>query len=506
MNTLLRIDELTELLAGLTIEEKVELLAELDELDARSQQNAISNFFPDTGNLRRELYPKQMEFFRAGTNFKLRLFMAANRVGKTFSAAYELTCHLTGDYPHWWEGKRYVNSNNWWVCGVDSKLIRSELQQTLLGPVGNFGTGMIPKGALDFDSLKEAKKADTPVGVFRVKHKSGTYSSVEFKSYESGREAFQSAKVNIWLDEEPPLSIFTECLLRTMSTGTGDKLSIMITFTPLKGLSETVLNFLEGDTYSDGQIKTKDQKPTNKYVVRCGWDDVPHLSAEEKAEELQNIPPWARDARTRGIPQMGAGAIYPLQWEEVSVKRFEIPKTWKKFAGMDVGSKTAVTWYAVSPDNGVIYCYHEYYREGELPSIHVQGMAPLGTWIPIAIDSAAHQRSQTDGERLFEMYNELGLQLHNADKSVETGLYLVWELLATHRLKFFDDLRYTKEEFLIYHKDEKGKVVKQRDHLMDTVRYAMMTGRDLATLPFVKINTNNRGVGQQFRPHHSIQR
>ncbi len=34
--------------------------------------------------------------------------MAANRVGKTEGAGgYEMTCHLTGRYPHWWEGRRF---------------------------------------------------------------------------------------------------------------------------------------------------------------------------------------------------------------------------------------------------------------------------------------------------------------------------------------------------------------------------------------------------------------
>ncbi len=54
-------------------------------------------FFPDTGPLRRELYQKHLEFFRAGRTYRERCFMAANRVGKTEGAGgYEMTCHLTG--------------------------------------------------------------------------------------------------------------------------------------------------------------------------------------------------------------------------------------------------------------------------------------------------------------------------------------------------------------------------------------------------------------------------
>ncbi len=54
-------------------------------------------FYPDTGSLRRSLYQKHLEFFRAGRTFRERCFMAANRVGKTEGAGgYEMTCHLTG--------------------------------------------------------------------------------------------------------------------------------------------------------------------------------------------------------------------------------------------------------------------------------------------------------------------------------------------------------------------------------------------------------------------------
>jgi phage terminase large subunit-like protein len=44
----------------------------------------------------------------------------------------------------------------------------------------------------------------------------------------------------IWLDEEPDLDVYSECLLRTMTTGG----LVMCTFTPMLGLSEVVMSFL----------------------------------------------------------------------------------------------------------------------------------------------------------------------------------------------------------------------------------------------------------------------
>ena len=111
----------------MTETEMQEFLILLREQERRIKLNKIDTFFPETGPLRRELYPKHMMFFEAGAEYKLRLLMAGNRVGKTFAAAFEIACHTTGIYPEWWKGKRFVHCNNWWICGVDSKVILAML-------------------------------------------------------------------------------------------------------------------------------------------------------------------------------------------------------------------------------------------------------------------------------------------------------------------------------------------------------------------------------------------
>ncbi len=76
---------------------KQQLLILRQEKVRRVSTRRFDLFYPDTGPLRRELYQKHLEFFRAGAKYRERCFMAANRVGKTEGAGgYELTCHLTG--------------------------------------------------------------------------------------------------------------------------------------------------------------------------------------------------------------------------------------------------------------------------------------------------------------------------------------------------------------------------------------------------------------------------
>lgn len=459
--------------------EDMELLVELQaELDKRSKQNLLATFFPQTGELRRELYPKHMQFYEAGAKYRQRLFLAANRVGKTTSALIEIVYHASGLYPIWWKGKRFADCSQWWLCGKDSNTVRGILQDTLLGPVGSFGTGIIPAGVLDFDTLKDAKKADTPVSVIRIKHINGTYSTLEFKTYDSGRQSFEGTAKSILMDEEPPMSIYTECLLRTMTGG-----NILIsTFTPLKGISEVVLSFLGGTADFSAIIDDAYcNEKASKFVIQCGWGDVPHLSEEDQQQLLESIPPFQRDARSKGIPQLGAGAIYPVPESEYTIAPFEIPKHFKKVYGMDVGwNRTAVVWGAIDPDSKILYLYSEHYKGEAEPSVHATAIRSRGEWIQGVIDSAANGRSQVDGDQLMQLYRDNGLKIQNADKSVETGLYTCWELLSSGQIKVFNTCNNFLNEIRLYRRDEKGKIIKSNDHLMDAWRYLVMSGRDIA--------------------------
>ena len=55
----------------------------------------------------------------------------------------------------------------------------------------------------------------------------------------------------------------------------------------------------------------------SKFVVVATRDDVPHLSPEQKAALWGSIPPYQRDARSKGIPQLGSGAIHPVPESEI---------------------------------------------------------------------------------------------------------------------------------------------------------------------------------------------
>ena len=108
------------------------------------------------------------------------------------------------------------------------------------------------------------------------------------------------------------------------------------------------------------------------------------------------------------------------------------------------------------------------------------------------IDPASRGRSQIDGLQLIEIYRECGLHLEPAVNAVEAGIYAVWQLLSSGKLKVFRSLGNWLSEFRLYQRDKDGHIVKQNDHLMDATRYLIMSGRE-------RMRTKPREVQPDYR-------
>ncbi|MFA6204388.1 MAG: terminase family protein [Gallionella sp.] len=447
---------------------KVALAMALEEKVRRIAGRKFFTYYPDKGPLRRELYKKHILFFKLGATKSTRCFMAGNRVGKTEGGGgYEITAHLTGRYPEWWEGAEFDAPIRAWCAGDTGKTVREILQEKLLGPWGKFGTGLIPSD----DIVKFTPKQGIPeaVDTLTVRHydNNGVYdgdSKLVFKSYDQKREAFQGTEQDvIWLDEEADESIRGECMLRLMTT---DGLLIE-TFTPLRGITPIVMQYLPDGAATDEVAVTAD-----KALIMAGWDDVPHLGEAEKKRMLSEIPPHLRDARSKGIPSLGAGAIYPVPESEIKVADFPIPDHWLRLYALDVGwNRTAALWGAWDKDSDIIYLVSEHYRGQAEPSIHANAIQARGKNLRGVIDPAARGRSQADGTQLLQSYKDLGLHLAIAVNGVESGIYDVWQRLSSGRLKVFASLSSFFQEYRLYRRNEKGHIIKENDHLMDCARY-----------------------------------
>lgn len=225
-----------------------ELYAAILAEERAEKYDQFRNLFPETGPLSYRNYPKHLEFFTAGASYSERCFMAANRVGKTIAGAYELTCHATGEYPTWWPGRRFNRPVRMWAAGDSNETTRDVIQKKLLGGIDWMGvtktvdgSGMIPVDAIVKDEISWKAGVSDLIDTVKIRHKLGGYSTLGLKSYAQGRRSFQGTEQDvIWCDEEPPLEVYTEMLIRTMTTGG----MTMLTYTPLEGLTGVVLSFL----------------------------------------------------------------------------------------------------------------------------------------------------------------------------------------------------------------------------------------------------------------------
>lgn len=224
----------------------------------------------------------------------------------------------------------------------------------------------------------------------------------------------------------------------------------------------------------------------SKFLVNAGWDDAPHLDEKTKQELLDATPPFLREARSKGIPSLGAGAIYPIPEEDIRVGYFDIPYWWPRAYALDVGwNRTAALWCAWDPSTGVGYLYAEHYRGLAEPPIHAEAIKTRGEWLHGVVDPASRGGGQKDGEKLYHLYQQLGLNLSMADNAVDAGLYDTWVQLSTGKLKVMSHLLNFFNEYRLYRRDENGRIVKKHDHLMDCMRYIVRSGRAVARVKSV---------------------
>lgn len=225
------------------------------------------------------------------------------------------------------------------------------------------------------------------------------------------------------------------------------------------------------------QIIKIGEAPSSRVMVNAGWKDVPHLEPADMAELAAETPDWLLDARRDGTPNIGAGAIYPIAESKIKVDPFPIPDFWPRAYSLDVGwNWTAALWMAWDLQTITKYIYAEYLAGQVLPQVHADAIKSRGEWIHGVIDPSANNRNTRDGERLMVDYQTMGLVLTTANNAVQAGLVRTWRDLSIGRTKVFSTLQNFFAEYRLYRRDENGKIVKKKDHLMDDMRYLHMSG------------------------------
>lgn len=397
----------------------------------------------------------------------------------SYSAAAEVAFHATGLYPKDWEGRKFNKATVGWCAGVTGEVTRDTIQRLLIGPIGQIGTGFIPKDCIHeiIPARGIADLADTIL----VKHVSGGITRIKLKYYEQGREKFQADTVDwIWLDEECDESIYTEALTRTNATGG----FLFMTFTPLRGMSSVVRRFLM-------------EKSDDRADICMTIEDVGHISEAERKKIIASYPAHEREARTKGIPILGSGRIFPIAEADIACDALDpklVPNHWSHIGGLDFGwdHPTAAVRLLYDPDGDVIYVTHAYKRKEATPLQHAAAIKPWARDMFFAWPHDGLQHDKGSGEPLKAQYEAQGLkmlgehaQFEEGGNSVEAGLMDMLTRMETGRFKVYRHLVEWFEEFRLYHRKD-GKVVKEFDDLLSATRYSCMCLRFATYLFYTK--------------------
>lgn len=222
----------------------------------------------------------------------------------------------------------------------------------------------------------------------------------------------------------------------------------------------------------------------SKWVINCAWNDVPHLTEDEKTTMRKAIPPHLRDAREFGLPSAGVGAVYPVLEHLFVTDPKRLPMWFERAYGLDVGwNNTAAVFGAYDKEDDIWYIYSEYLGQKLDPAINASAIrSRTQNWIRGVIDPASMGVSQSNGQTLFDLYEKNGLVLEKADNAVELGIFTVYQRLTEGRLIIFNNCEKILEEIRMYHRDDNGRIVKKYDHLMDALRYLIMSGDKVKSL------------------------
>jgi len=427
-------------------------------------------------------YDWQKKFFDAGKENSERLLMAANGVGKTICGGVETAYHLTGDYPDWWDGRRFSEPVTVWVGSITNMTQRDYIQPILLGPnLGDgLGGGFIPKDRIV--GKVRTRQAGIPdvADIVSVRHRSGGTSRVVFKTYEQGWRMWQGAAPQaVWMDEQQDESasnekrIFSEAQTRVFrSSGI-----LYVTLTPLLGETEMISHFLN---------------PKAPGIWWCGatWDQAPHLSDEDKKRLRASYPEHEVAVRTMGVPIMGEGRVFTTPEDEIRISPFEPTSSMAVIKGIDfgIGHPAAVADVGIDFDQDIIYVMRTWKKSNAEIEEHAEAINQTHRWAPVAWphDGNNRVRGKQGNERLKDLYVKCGVRMLSRSarykndtgggQAVEPIVQEIETRARTGGFKVFSTCEEFFDEYRNYHRKD-GKIVPIRDDVLKAVFYAVMMKR-----------------------------
>lgn len=433
-----------------------------------------------------EPHPKQCQFHKS--QLMEKLFIGGNRSGKTVANVIECIWRITKSHP-------YRPDLNEIEGEIRGRLVCVSFVDGLEKIILPLFKKWIPKKYLiqrnwDKSYNKYLRTLTLQDGSF-----------IEFMSYDQELEKFAGTSRHfVSFDEEPPRSVWEECLLRLVDTD-GDW---WISMTPVEGLT-WVFDIIY-EPWQEGQ------RPQT-LVLTVSMDDNPHLKESAKSKILQNIADEAdREARKEGSFVQIKGLVYKSFDPHVHKRKsFRLHPAMRIYTSLDTGWRhpAAWLWHAVEP-NGRITTFHEIVQsertvESLAQEVHEYEstvLAPLGMEVFVRTgDPAMLQTKEHVGTSIVMEYAKHGIFIGvegvpKGPGSVDIGVtkltqYMVnkdgrgepiWGYYDCPTLeKQIKGLRWEKYDSkkLEYKKAPKVTIEKKDDDAPDSLRYFITLMDDL---------------------------
>lgn len=457
---------------------KEEVVRFLEEQSRAKRENKLRNWRP---------YPKQAEFIEATSNYGEVCLRAGNQQGKTETASFFVGASLTGIYPSWFKGRRWDRPIRAWACGESTTAVRDVNQRKLFGPPGDesqLGTGFVPKDCVG--KIIVGHGAGGGFDKVLVKHVSGGWSEVTFKSYDQDRGKWQGESIDLlWCDEEPPVEHYEEGLARLIAT---NGLAIS-TFTPLHGFGRILKRFNERSP----------EALRNRCLVAMKLDDALHLQDPERRAALFATFGDNKRSRIDGLPSLGSGAVFDTPLDEILDPIFiRDGQLWHRDMGaldtrgwswawsidFGISHPFAAVLLGHDRDRDIIYVVAEIRMRNATPSQHAQRIKALAVNAPVIWPHDGHVRERGSGLELAKLYKNEGLHMMASHAtfptggySTEAGIHELGMRFQSGRLRIAAVCTEIQDEYQNYHRKD-GLLVKEGDDLLSALRIGVMAIRN----------------------------
>jgi phage terminase large subunit-like protein len=412
-------------------------------------------------------HPKQGVFH--ASRERRKVFLGGNRSGKTTAGIVDdlIQALDESDVPKELRGfKRWSPP---FFCRVVTPDLGQTLDQVVLEKIREW----CPPGALVGGAFDKAW--DQRLRVLRF----GNGSWFQFMSNDQDLDKFGGAALHrVHYDEEPDERIRRECLARLIDYG-GDE---VFTMTPLRGMSWMYDDIWE--PFQKGELE-------NATVVVVDMDDNPHLDRETQEYVLSEYSAEERQARKSGLFVSFAGLVYPEfdESEHVIPAIESVPDGADVFGAIDPGIRhmAAVVLCYLTEDDELVQ-FAELALQGMTISevckeidLTLERFEVTPRWW--VIDPAARNKNNQTGRSDQMEFADHGIFTSPGQNAVRPGINRVKERLRASKFRVTADCPETISEFRKYRwaaqrkseGDAAEKPVKRDDHLLDALRYLVMS-------------------------------